>query len=221
MRLHNDRLACWRCLPCTGTASSAAEVYKSLCLREAGCQHQDQAVSASCPQTDMPLCPACCSFTLPAGAEHRVVRDYLMCHGYADTLQAFDRASGTEEQAQASTSGSRFVPHQLAAGHCLLIVLPGPSCLCTVSSSTGCGAAQARCTSAQLPARAVTSSKVAHSHALRIHMHAAAILPACSMLPAGLRCFCPGAGQKPVWWACLGFVRGALQLPGPGCGCEE
>ena len=67
----------------------------------------------------MMLCPACCSFTLPAGAEHSLVRNYLMCHGYADTLQAFDRASGTDKQAQASTSCNRCVPHQLASGHCL------------------------------------------------------------------------------------------------------
>eukprot|EP00891_Asterochloris_glomerata_P006734 jgi/Astpho2/6734/gw1.00102.16.1_t len=65
-----------------------------------------EALNALCPQSYVTLSPACCSFTLPAGAEHKVVRDYLMCHGYAATLQAFDRASGTDEQAQASTSGS-------------------------------------------------------------------------------------------------------------------
>ena len=78
------------------------------------------------PTKYMTPCPACCSFSLPAGAEHRVVRDYLTCHGYADTLQAFDRASGTDEQAQASTSGSRCVPQQLASCHYFLNSAPWP-----------------------------------------------------------------------------------------------
>ncbi|EIE19632.1 SPRY-domain-containing protein [Coccomyxa subellipsoidea C-169] len=40
-----------------------------------------------------------CSISIPAGVTHRLVREYLLHYGYADTLRAFDTAAGTTEDA--------------------------------------------------------------------------------------------------------------------------
>lgn len=40
-----------------------------------------------------------CSIPIPAGVTHRLVREYLLHYGYADTLHAFDSAAGTTEDA--------------------------------------------------------------------------------------------------------------------------
>ncbi len=40
-----------------------------------------------------------CSIPIPAGVTHRLVREYLLHYGYADTLSAFDSAAGTTEDA--------------------------------------------------------------------------------------------------------------------------
>lgn len=45
-----------------------------------------------------------CSIEIPAGVTHRLVRNYLLHHGYAGTLAAFDNASGANAGAEISTS---------------------------------------------------------------------------------------------------------------------
>lgn len=44
------------------------------------------------------------SISISAGLTHRIVRDYLLHYGYADTLAAFDQAAGVEKQAMCNGS---------------------------------------------------------------------------------------------------------------------
>ncbi len=46
---------------------------------------------------------------MPAGTVHRVVRQYLLHYGYADTLQAFDAAAGLADL-QDSRWGGQALP---------------------------------------------------------------------------------------------------------------
>ncbi|BDA46674.1 Ran-binding protein 10 [Coccomyxa sp. Obi] len=46
------------------------------------------------------------SIPIPAGVTHRLVREYLLHYGYADTLRAFDAAAGTTEDAPQLGSSS-------------------------------------------------------------------------------------------------------------------
>ena len=73
------------------------------------------------------ICCRLCSISIPAGVTHRLVREYLLQYGYADTLRAFDTAAGTTED----------VP-QLGTSRCSLQPLPVSPCRCLqghVSSS--------------------------------------------------------------------------------------
>lgn len=66
--------------------------------------------------TDSILCRLC-SISIPAGVTHRLVREYLLQYGYADTLRAFDTAAGTTEDAP-----------QLGTSRCSLQPLPVSPC---------------------------------------------------------------------------------------------
>lgn len=47
-----------------------------------------------------------CRISVTAGDAHQIVRNYLLYHGYGDTLAAFDAAAGAEGIAQPMRCGS-------------------------------------------------------------------------------------------------------------------
>ncbi|KAK9862364.1 hypothetical protein WJX84_006280 [Apatococcus fuscideae] len=50
---------------------------------------------------------------VPAGVSHQLVRDYLLYYGYADTLQAFEAASGLDPGCEAGSSERGIHDHML------------------------------------------------------------------------------------------------------------